>query len=82
MFDFSNYPKDYKYYNDANNLVLSKMEDETSGVPIKGFAGLKSKVCTFIAGDNHETEKANGINRIIVDNELKYEDYKHVLFRE
>ena len=41
-FDFSNYPKDSKYQNGANNLVVSKMKDETSSVPIKGFVGLKS----------------------------------------
>ena len=27
LFDFSNYPKDSKYY--ANNLVVGKMKDET-----------------------------------------------------
>ena len=35
LFDFSNYPKDFKYYNDASNLVVGKMKNETSGVPIK-----------------------------------------------
>ena len=29
--------KDLKYYDNANNLVICKMKDETSGVPIKGF---------------------------------------------
>ena len=42
--DFSNYPKDSKYYNNANNLVVGKMKDETIGVPIKDFVGLK---CTL-----------------------------------
>ena len=35
LFDFSNYSKDFKYYNDANNLVVGKMKNEASGVPIK-----------------------------------------------
>ena len=54
-FDFSNYPKDSKYQNGANNLVVSKMKDETSSVPIKGFVGLKSKMYTFIKEENHES---------------------------
>ena len=40
LFDFSNYPKDSKYYNNANNLVVGKMKNETSGTPIKDFVGL------------------------------------------
>ena len=43
LVDFSNYPKDSKCCNNANNLVLGKMKDESSDVSIKGFAGLKSK---------------------------------------
>ena len=29
-------------------LVVGKMKDETSGVPMKNFVGLKSKMYTFI----------------------------------
>ena len=29
MFDFSNYSSKSKYYDDSNNLVIGKMEDET-----------------------------------------------------
>ena len=45
-------------------------------MPIKGFVGLKSKMYTFITEDNHESKKAKGI----IDDELKYEDYKNALF--
>ena len=27
LFDFSNYPKDSKYYNNVNDLVVDKMKD-------------------------------------------------------
>ena len=57
LFNISNYPKDSKYYSCAINLTEGKMENETSGVPIKGFVGLKSKICTFITEDNHESKK-------------------------
>ena len=39
LFNFGNYPKNSKYYNDANNLVIGKMKDGKSGVPIKGYIG-------------------------------------------
>ena len=47
---------------------------------IKGFVELKSKIYTFTTEDNHEFEKAKGISKIIVDDELKYKDYKNCLF--
>ena len=47
---------------------------------MKGFVGLKSKMYTFITENNHESKKARGINKNDVDDELKYEDYKNVLF--
>ena len=44
LFDFSNYAKDSKYRSGANDLFVGKMKDETSGVSIKRFVGLK---CIF-----------------------------------
>ena len=37
LFNFSNEQEDSKFYNNANNLVESKMKDETYDVPIKDF---------------------------------------------
>ena len=54
LFDFSKYPKDSKYYNNAKNLVAKKMKDETCDMSIKGFKWLKSKMYTFITEGNHE----------------------------
>ena len=48
------------------------MKDVTCCVPIKG---LKSNVTE----DNHESKNAKEINKNIVDDELKYEDYKIIL---
>ena len=82
LFDFSNYWKDWKFYNNSNNLVVGKMRDETCGVPIKGFVGLKSKIYTLITEEKHESKKAKDINKNVIDDELKYEDYKNVLFNK
>ena len=80
LLDFNDYLKNLKYYNGANNLVVGKIKDETCGVPIKGFVGLLSKMYPFITGDNHESKNSKSINKNIVDDELKYENYKNVLF--
>ena len=44
MFDFRNYPAKSKYYDDSNKLVVGKMKNETSGVDIEEFVGLKPKM--------------------------------------
>ena len=58
MFDFSNYSTKSKYYDDSNKLVVGKMKDETAGVAIKEFVGLKSKMYSFLVDDSSEHKKA------------------------
>ena len=60
-------------------MVIGKIKYETCGLPIKGFVGLKSKVHTFIRKDNHKSKKAKDINRNVIDDEVKYENYNNVL---
>ena len=43
MFDFSNYPKDSKFFNETNKKVIGKMKDEFGGVIEDEFVGLNSK---------------------------------------
>ena len=42
LFDFSNYSKDSKFFNDANKKIIGKMKDEYGRVII----GEKSQRCT------------------------------------
>ena len=44
LLDFSNYPKDSKFFDPANKKVISKMKDESDGKIIGGIVGLRSKV--------------------------------------
>ena len=44
LFDFSNYSKDSKFFNETNKKVIGKMKDEFGGVIITEFVGLKSKM--------------------------------------
>ena len=44
LFDLFVYPKDSKFCNNTNNLVVNKMEDETCDMSIRDFVGSKSKM--------------------------------------
>ena len=44
MFDFSNYSKDSKFFDETNKNVIGKMKDEFGGVTVIEFAGLNSKM--------------------------------------
>ena len=41
MFDFSNYSKDSKFFDEANKQVIGKMKDEFGGIIMTEFVGLK-----------------------------------------
>ena len=41
LFDFSDYSKDSKIFNETNKKVIGKMQDEFGGVIIIEFVGLK-----------------------------------------
>ena len=44
LFDFSNYPKDSKFFDETNKNFIEKMKDEFRGVIVDEFVGLKSKI--------------------------------------
>ena len=44
MFDFSNYPKNSKFFDETKKKVIGKMKDEFGGVNIDELVGLKSKM--------------------------------------
>ena len=60
--------------------TTGKMKDETYGVLLKHFVGLKSKMYIFITEYNKQSKKAKSINKNDVNEKLKYENYKTVLF--
>ena len=63
MFDFSNYPTKSKYYDGSNKLVIGKMKDETRGVAIDEFVGLKP---------------TKAVNKDVVET-ISHNEYKHAL---
>ena len=63
MFDFSHYSTKSKYYDDSNKLVVGKMKDETAGVAIEEFVGLRPKMYSHLVDVNSEHKKAKGVNK-------------------
>ena len=47
LFDFSNYPKDSKFFDNTSNKLIGKMKDKFGGVIVDEFVGLKSKMCSM-----------------------------------
>ena len=71
MFDFSNYPKDSKFFDQANKKVIGKMKDESEGKIIDEFVGLKSKMYSMKNIDGKESNTAKGVNIATEFNEFK-----------
>ena len=41
LFEFSNYPKDLKFFDETNKKVIGKLKDQFGGVVVDKFVGLK-----------------------------------------
>ena len=70
MFDFSNYSKDSKFYDESNNKVTGKMKDEMGGVIIDEFV-LKLKMFAIKKIDGRETNTAKGVSIATALNEFE-----------
>ena len=79
-FDFSNYNQNSRFFDVANKKEIGKMKDETAGIPITEFIGLRSKMYSYIKNDEKGSKTAKGIKKNIVTNVIKHEDYKNTLF--
>ena len=77
MFDLSNYSAKSKY-NDLNKLVVDKMKENTAGVSIKKFVGLKPELYSFLV-DDREHKKESGVNKNDVA-KTSHNEYKDVLY--
>ena len=76
LFDFSNYPKDSKFFDETNKKVIGKMKDEFGGKIVGTFVGLKSKMYSLkkIDGKNVIQQKEGVLQQ--------FNDFKNVLFNK
>ena len=62
LFDFSNYSKDSKFFDDTNKKFIGKMKGEYGGVIIDQLIELKSKMYSIKEIDGSESSTAKGVN--------------------
>ena len=62
LFDFSNYLKDSKCFDDTNKKVIGKMKDEYVGAIIDQFIGLKSKMYSIKKINGSGSSDTKGVN--------------------
>ena len=81
MFIFRNYSTKSKYYDDSNKSVVGKMIDETGGVGIKEYFGLKPKMYSFLVDHSSESKKVKDVNKNAVG-KVTHSEYKDVLLNK
>ena len=78
-FHNSDYPESSPYFDKTNKKVIGKFKDEAAGVPIREFVGLRSKMNSYIKGNQSGGKTAKGIKKNVIKN-IKHENYKDTLF--
>ena len=77
-FDFSNYPKTHPLFNTTHRKVLGKMKDESCGVSLLEFVGLRSKMYSLKYGSSDsdkDIKKAKGIIGHAAVAKMRHVDY-------
>ena len=73
LFDLSNYPKDSKFFDSANEMLIGKTKDEFKRISINKFIGLKSEMYGIVSENGEEVNTAKGVNISI-----EFKEYKNV----
>ena len=83
LYDFSEYPKDHLLFSESNKKVIGKFKDETAGVPIVEFVGLRAKMYSMLAKDaKKDQKKGKGIKKSVLKKDIKHQDFKDCLFEK
>ena len=78
LFDLSDMKLE-QFQDSENKKVVGKFKDETQGVPICEFIGLRSKMFSIKLDDNSEKKTAKGIVSNGIKTHLKHDNYKQIL---
>jgi hypothetical protein len=80
LFDFSDYSLDeYRSKDETNKKVVYKFKDETSGVPIVEFCGLRSKMYSLLLDNEVEKKTGKGIKKSTLKKCVNHSDYRRCL---
>ena len=81
LFDRSDYDMDgYRQKDNMNKQVIGMFKDETSGVPIVEFVGLRSKMYSILLDTKKEKKTGKGIKKSALKKYINHADYKRCLF--
>ncbi|HEY9759014.1 MAG TPA: hypothetical protein V6C97_27850 [Oculatellaceae cyanobacterium] len=81
MLHFNKFPIDHPLYDLKNKDVIGKFKDECTGIRIREFVGLRSKMYALMTEDMKEKKTAKGIGKSAIKL-LKFENYKRVLLEQ
>ena len=73
-FDNSDYDKESPFYNAVNKKVIGKFKDESAGIPITEFVGLRSKMYSYVKDNEQTARTAKGIKKQVIIKDIKHED--------
>ena len=68
-----------QFRDSENRKVVGKFKDETQGILICEFIGLRSKMYSIKLNDDTEKKTAKGIVKNVIKKHLKHEHYKRIL---
>ena len=81
LFDMSGYNMDgYRSCDNTNKKVIGKFKDETDGVPIVEFCGLRSKMYSIKLDNGKEKKTGKGVQKNALKKKVCHEDYLQCLF--
>ena len=83
LFDRSGYNGEGLRSCDKKNAkIIGKFKDETDGIPIVEFCGLRSKMYSILLENNKEKKTGKGIKKSALKKYVNHDDYKRCLFGE
>lgn len=81
LFDQSGYSGDgFRSVENSNKKIIGKFKDETDGVPIVEFCGLRSKMYSILLETGKEKKTGKGIKKSALKKKVSHADYKRCLF--
>ena len=81
-FDNSDYPENSQYFDKSNKKVIGKFKDESHGIPIREFVGLKSKMYSYLTENNKVGKTCKGIAKYVINKDITHKNYLDTLFNK
>src|SRR5207245_11021577 len=82
LYDTSNFDNMHRCFSIRNKGRLGVMKDETQGVPIREFVGLRAKMYSLKLTDSEQKQTAKGIQHAYAKKHLKHDLYKNCLLNK